>query len=76
MFVYVGMGGVVECGIVVVELSNFSFVRVSRTSGLLRSSGRCRTSDLFPVVRSLGENRARDELRDFGEEGDGEVEIE
>ena len=40
---------------------------------VVRSSSDVR---LFSVVRSLGENRARDELRDFGEEGDGEVEIE
>ena len=49
MVVYVGLEDVVECGVVVVaELSNFRVVRVSRTSSLLRSSGRCRTSDLFP----------------------------
>ena len=31
---------------------------------------------LGPVVRVLGENRARDEQHDFGEEEDGDVEIE
>ena len=45
---YVGLEDVVECGVVVVaELSNFSFIRVSRMSGLLRSSGLRQTSDLF-----------------------------
>ena len=45
---YLGLDDVVECGVVVVaELSKFSFVRVSRTSRLLRSSGLRRASDLF-----------------------------
>ena len=73
---YVGLEDVVEGGdMEVEELTKFSFVRVSRTSvfcGRPVVVGR----PAFRVVRSLGENRARDELRDFGEEGDGEVEIE
>ena len=78
MFVYVGLEDVVECGVVeVVELTNFSFVRVSRTSGLLRSSGRRRTSDLF---RSFGAwakiGLGKMNCENSGEEEDGDVEIE
>ena len=43
---YVGLEDVVECGVVVVvELTKFSFVRVLRTSGGSRSSGRGRPAD-------------------------------
>ena len=67
-----------ECGVVVVaELSRFSFVRVSRTSGLLRSSGLRRTSDLFwssGAWSKIGLGEKNCEIS--GEEEDGEVEIE
>ena len=78
MVVYVGLEDVVECGVVVVvELTKFSFVRVLRTSGLLRSSGRRRTSDLFRssgAWAKIGLGKKNCEIS--GEEEDGEVEIE
>ena len=62
MFVYVGLEDVVECGNVeVVELSNFSFVRVLtdvHDFTVVRTSSDVRA---FPVVRSLGKNRARED---------------
>ena len=77
MVVYVGLEDVVEGGdVVVAELNKIQFRQSCpdvRVVTVVRSSSDVRP---FPVVRSLGENRARDELRDFGEEGDGEVEIE
>ena len=76
--VYVGLEDVVECGVAVVaELSNFSLVRVSRTPGLLRSFGLCRTSDLFRSFGAwakIGLGKKNREIS--GEEEDGEVEIE
>ena len=78
IFVYVGLEDVVECGVVVVvELTNFSFVRVSRTSVVLRSSGLRRTFDLFRsseawVKIGLGKMNCENS----GEEEDGDVEIE
>ena len=58
MVAYVGLEDVVECGVVVGgELTNFSFVRVSRLSGLLRSSGLRRTSDLFRTTGTPNPNR-------------------
>ena len=73
-----GLEDVVECGVVVVaELSKFSFVRVSRMSGLLRSSGLRRTSDLFRssgAWAKIGLGKKNCEI--FGEEEDGGVEIE
>ena len=75
---YVGLEDVVECGVVVVDgLSKFSFVRVSWTSGLLRSSGLRRTSDLFRssgAWAKIGLGKKNCEIS--GEEEDGEVEIE
>ena len=63
--------------VVVAELSNFSFVRVSRTSGFLRSSGHHRTSDLFRssgAWAKIGLGKKNCEIS--GEEEDGKVEIE
>ena len=72
---YVGLEDVVECG--GGALTKFSFVRVSRTSGLLWSSGRCQTSDLF---RSSGAwaktGLGKMNCENSGEEEDGDVEIE
>ena len=59
------------------ELTKFSFVRVLRTSGVLRSSGRRRTSDLFRssgAWAKIGLGKKNCEIS--GEEEDGEVEIE
>ena len=75
MVVYVGFKDVVEGGdVVVAELNKIQFrqscpdVRV--VTVVRRSSSDVR---LGPVVRILGENPARDELHDFGVEGDGDV---
>ena len=78
MFVYVGLKDVVECGNVeVVELSNFSFVRVSRTSVILRPSGLRRTSGLFRSSGAWGKIGLGEKNCEIsGEEEDGEVEIE
>ena len=68
-------GGMWECG--GGELSNFSFVRVSRTSVILRSSGLRRTSGLFRssgAWAKIGLEKKNCEIS--GEEEDGEVEIE
>ena len=76
MVVYVGLEEVVEGGVVVVaELKKIQF-RQGFTD--VRAFAVIRSSEVrpFPVVRSLGENRARDELRDFGEKENVEVEIE
>ena len=75
MVVYVGLEDVVEGGdVVVAELKNSVSSEFHGRPGftVIRSSNvrQC------PVVRCLGEIRERDELRDFGAEGDGEVEIE
>ena len=71
MVVYMGLEDEVEGGdVVVAELNKIQFrqscpdVRVSLDVRL------------DPVVRVLGENRARDEQHNFGLDGSGEVEIE
>ena len=75
---YVGLEDVVECGVVVVaELSKFSFVRVSRTSGLLRSSGLRRTFGLFRSSGAWAKIGLQERnCENSGEEGNGVVEIE
>ena len=78
MVVYVGLEGVVECGGCggggtdkLQFRQGFTDVRVFT---VVRTSSDVRP---FPVVRSLGKIRAREEeLRDFREEEDGEVEID
>ena len=68
-------GGMWECG--GGELSNFSFVRVSRTSVILRSSGLCRTSGLFRSSGAWAKIGLQERnCENSGEEGNGEVEIE
>ena len=72
---YVGLGDVVGGGVVVVaELKN----SVSSEFHGCPVFTVVRLSDVRhgPIVRCLGEIWARDELRDFGVDEDGEVEIE
>ena len=75
MVVYVGLEDVVEGGVVVVvELKkSISSEFHGRPVFTVVQSSDVRQG---PLVRCLGEIRARDELRDFGVNGDGEVEIE
>ena len=78
MLVYVALGVVVEGGGEgKVRLTKFSFVRVSRTSGLLRSSDRRRASDLFRSSGAWGKiGVGKMNCENSGKEEDGDVEIE
>ena len=62
---------------VVAALSNFSVVRVSRTSDLFRSSDCLRTSDLFRSSRAWAKiGLGKMNCENSGEEEDGDIEIE
>ena len=77
MVVYVGLEGVVGGGdVVVAELNKIQFRQSCPDVRVVTVVRRSSDVRLGPVVRVLGENRARDELHDFGMECDGDVEFE